>query len=239
MLNLHSGELIEWSDLHKAAIVFAVLAIVLVTSNSVFGQASLSMSTQFTQPAYLDETMTIWVTVQNQASIPFEVMSLTVSLDWYQTLTGDTPRVLQAGEKSSWEFDNVNIPSATWTGKHSFDASATGGFADSSGGWSNQLSSPVTTTTNFGVQQQKPEQQGSWTCSQNGCAGFTEAGYTTCGQGLCVSQGGPGLPQITVNNGPDFSGPVIAILVMLVIVIAVPLLLLDYRKTKRPKRQST
>ena len=137
--------------------VFALPVLLIILGiSSVGGQPSVALNASFSAPDYLGQSMTVWITVQNQASIPMEVQSVIVSFDWYNTLNGATPRILQAGEKSTWEFDNIQIPSATWTGKHSFDASVMVGWADSSGGWSNTLSSPLQVTTNFGVQEAPP-----------------------------------------------------------------------------------
>ena len=111
------------------------------------------MSTQWSEPDYLGQSMNVTVIVQNLGSVPLEVQSVTVSFDWNNTLSGNTPRILQAGEKSRFEIDNVRIPSTTWTGEHSFFATVMGGWADSAGGWSNTLSSPVVIKTNFGVQE--------------------------------------------------------------------------------------
>lgn len=138
--------------------LFVVIAVMFVGVTTTTAQSgpSVSVSTKFSEPAYLGQSMTVWIAVQNQASIPMQVQSVIVSFDWYNTLNGNTPRILQAGETSTWEFDNIQIPSTTWTGKHSFDANVMVGWADSSGGWSNTLSSPVRVTTNFGVQEAPP-----------------------------------------------------------------------------------
>jgi ribosomal protein L40E len=160
-------------------------------------QASLAVDTRYTAPDYLGQSMTVWVDVTNQASVPMQVQSLTVSFDWYSTLTGDVPRVLQAGEMSTWEFDNIQIPSETWVGEHSFDAKVMVGWTDSSGGWSHTLSSPLDVTTNFGVQSPPPPQ-----------GGFTEVG--------------PGVPSYTVpiitNRAPDYSWVAWLILVPLILI---------------------
>jgi hypothetical protein len=169
--------------------------------------------------------MNIWVIVQNQASIPMQVTSVTVSLDWYQTLTGNTPKVLQAGEKQRWEFDNVTIPSTTWTGEHSSVASIMVGWADSSGGWSHTLSSPLTSTTNFAVQQQPSPQEGYTTCNQNGCFGFNEPGYTT-----------PIAPVLTNNGAPDYSGVIIALLLVVVAVLVVVVIIKSGEARSKPAR---
>jgi hypothetical protein len=140
----------------RTLLVIVAMMFVGVTTTTAQSGPSVSVSTRFTEPAYLGQSMTVWIAVQNQASIPMQVQSVIVSFDWYSTLNGNTPRVLQAGETSTWEFDNIQIPSATWTGKHSFDASVMVGWADSSGGWSNTLSSPLHVTTNFAVQEAPP-----------------------------------------------------------------------------------
>jgi hypothetical protein len=136
----------------RVLLLLPVLLMILGMS-SAFGQPSVALNASFTAPDYLGQSMTVWVEVENQASLPMQVQSVMVSFDWYNTLTGNTPRTLQAGEKSTWEFDNVQIPSTTWTGKHSFDASIMVGWADKSGGWSNTLSSPLHSIMNFGVQE--------------------------------------------------------------------------------------
>lgn len=126
----------------------------------VSAQPSVSVSTADTQPAYLGDSMRIGVNVQNQASIPMEVMSVIVTLDWgSQSVAGDTPRILQAGGTASWEFYNVTIPSDTWTGTHTYDVYVVVGWADSSGGFHNTLSSPVHVAENFAVQETPPISQ--------------------------------------------------------------------------------
>jgi hypothetical protein len=166
-----------------------------LVTQTVSSQPSVGWNISYSTPDYLGQSMTVSIEVENQASVPMQVQSVMVSFDWYSTLQGDTPRVVQAGEKSTWEFDNIQIPSTTWTGKHSFDASVMVGWADSSGGWSNTLSSPLHATTNFGVQQ-APTEQG----------GVTETIV------------GPSIPP----SAPDYSGfAILAILVLVIVILGI------------------
>jgi hypothetical protein len=200
--------------LNSAKIMFLVLPILLIGSRTVVPQqgASVSLNTGFSQPAYLGQSMAIFVYVQNLASVPMEVMSVAVTTDWYQTLNGNVPRILQAGESSSWKFDNVNIPSSTWTGEHQFDASIMVGWADSSGGWSNTLSSPLKVTTKFAVTQ-APSQP-------------------------AVTIGGPGVPNTIVGpslpstNNSDYSGYIAAVILGAILAAA---LILGIQKAKTKK----
>ena len=169
---------------HYARAVVLALMLCCVVSN-VWAQsgASASVSTGFTQPAYLGQSMTIFVYVTNLASVPMEVQGVIVNTDWYQTLTGDAPRILQAGIKSTWEFDNVQIPSTTWTGEHSFGTTVTLAFADQSGGFSN-TASPVQISTNFAVSETPPPQT------------QVQAGYSSCTDGWCYTVAMPTAPVV-------------------------------------------
>lgn len=224
-------------SLAKPAVFLLPILLLILGISSVWGQAltlSLSMNAHWSGPDYLGQSMTVWISVVNQASIAMQVQSLMVSFDWYNTVTGNTPRVLQAGENSTWEFDNIQIPSSTWTGQHSFVASVMVGWADSSGGWSHTLSSPMQQTTNFGVQQapSAQSQEGYTTCGQGGCAVFNEQGYTT--------PIGPNIP--TGGNGGflDFWGPTITVVVLLVaLIIGVGIVGSRRKKTPDPQNCGT
>lgn len=139
----------------RSAAVLLVALLMVLEVRCASGQLSAGIGTSYSAPDYLGQSMTVTVLVSNDASIPMQVQSVTVNFDWPGGLfNGDAPRVLQAGEKSTWEFDNIQIPSTTWAGKHSYDADAVVGWADSSGGWSHTM--PLHLETNFGAQEAPP-----------------------------------------------------------------------------------
>jgi hypothetical protein len=145
--------------------------------------------------------MTVTVTVQNLGSVPMEVQSLTINFDWYTNLAGDTPRILQAGERWTWNFANVEIPSYTWIGRHSYDVSVMVGWADSSGGWSNTLKSPAHASADFAVQSPPPPQP---------AVTINEPGYT---QAI-----GPAGPSSQPSNGVDAETPAVIFVLCLIVV---------------------
>lgn len=182
------------------------------------------VSGTYTAPDYLGQSMSITVWVTDTASIPMQIQSLTVALDWNQNLAGDTPRIVQPGQQSTWQFDNVQIPSYTWTGKHTYDVAVMVGFADSNGGWSRTLTAPFHDVVDFGVQEQPPSQpppaQGAATewCLESG---VTTVCATMNGPQGPVTEVGPEIP--TGGNGGDFwgsgGGALMAVVVLLVAVI--------------------
>jgi hypothetical protein len=108
----------------------------------------------FTQPAFLGQSITAWVNVQNTGSGPVRVSKVEIRFDWYNTYTDNVPVILQPGETHKWTFEDRTVPSQTWIGKHSYDVAVWVAWADTSGGW--EKDQAVTQRIDFAVQEPPP-----------------------------------------------------------------------------------
>lgn len=86
---------------------------------TVLGYPGYSVDTNYSQPANLGHSMFVAVNVTNLSYyIVASVDSVKLTFDWGAVLTGSTPWPLQPRENNTWRFDQVDIPSYTWTGTH-------------------------------------------------------------------------------------------------------------------------
>lgn len=211
-----------------------LIAFMSLAVNTVHGQPTFSLDTGYSQPAYLGQSMFVTVTVTNLASIEARVESASVTFDWGATFTGQTPAILQPGGNHQWRFDPVNIPSYTWTGKHSYDASVVVSFADSSGGWTNNPNTPSKISANFGVQEAPPPP--TTTAGGPNCITTTFAGGTAevCSNPTVA-------PMFTnfplnppMNNEPNIWGIVVFLIIMGVVILGIVIIVRSKPKKAIP-----
>ena len=122
----------------------------------VAAQPSADLSTTYTTPSYLGGSISVKVGVHNLGSVIARVSRVEVTFDWSQTFTGNVPIMIQPGESYQWSFPDCAIPGNTWAGKHSYDVIALITWADSSGGWGQDITGRM--RTDFNVEQQPPPQ---------------------------------------------------------------------------------
>jgi hypothetical protein len=90
-----------------------------VAQPTVIGYPGYSVDTNYSQPVNLGHGMFVAVNVTNLSYyIVASVDSVKATFDWGAILTGSTPWPLQPRENNTWRFDQVDIPSSTWTGTH-------------------------------------------------------------------------------------------------------------------------
>ena len=117
-------------------------------------QPTASLSTAYTTPSYLGGLMSVKVRVGNLGSVVARVSRVEVHFDWSQVFTGNVPIMVQPGETHEWSFSDCPIPEHTWTGKHSYDITVLVAWADSSGGWRQDVAGIL--QTEFTVEQPPP-----------------------------------------------------------------------------------
>lgn len=116
-----------WGLQYVLKIGAAALALVLVlfSVGKVFcqptflGQPGYSVETAYSRPAVLGDSMFVTVNVTNLAYfIMASVEGVVLKFDWGATFSGPTPRILEPGERGTWRFDSIDVPSGIWSGIH-------------------------------------------------------------------------------------------------------------------------
>jgi hypothetical protein len=111
--------------MHKIATTFLIVVVAFLPVECVIGQPTFlgypgySVNTTYSQPANLGNSMFVAVNVTNLSYyIAASVDSVKLTFDWGTVLFGETPWPLQPGENNTWRFEQVDIPSSTWSGTH-------------------------------------------------------------------------------------------------------------------------
>lgn len=165
----------------------------------------------FTQPAFLGQTISVYVSAQNSGSTLVRVSKVEVSFDWYDIYTDDSPVVLQPGELNRWTFDDRAIPSSTWVGQHSYKVTVWAAWSDGSGGW--KKDEMVTQEPEFAVQEPSPpilttQTQGLEWCVNNQCIP------------IGLSTAAPKQPNIS-DPTLIFAATILILLLLVVVAVAV------------------
>ena len=109
----------------KVLTALLVLVLTLLPAETAVGQPTVlgypgySVDTHYSQPASLGHSMFVSVNVTNLSYyIVASVDSVKLTFDWGAIFIGSTTWPLQPRENVTWRFDQVDIPSHTWTGTH-------------------------------------------------------------------------------------------------------------------------